>query len=99
MGDIVQQIALVAERYHRENKDVFHPGDFAELLAGELGITQEWGLRSYTGNAVLWKSADRHEPRSRETEFPEMELVERDVMPWLPDRHRNRSHVGATDGV
>ena len=66
-------------------------GSLAAHLVKELGITQEWGLRGHDSANVHWKSADRDEPRSREDEFPFSELVERDVMPWQPDRHRNRT--------
>lgn len=42
MGDIQQRIALIAERYYRDCQGAFHPGDLAEVLVRELGLSQQW---------------------------------------------------------
>jgi hypothetical protein len=103
MSGIEERIAAVVALHQYAYSSVawcrcglnFNNGDefnahVASVLVAKLGLTQEWGLRNYIGNNVLWKSADRDEVRAKEADFPDFELVERDVMPWRPDRGRAR---------
>jgi hypothetical protein len=41
MSDTTQRIALIAEQYHNEHCDVFHPGDLAETIVSKLGIQRK----------------------------------------------------------
>jgi hypothetical protein len=95
MIDQVAEAICAAEGYERwpvlaePGRD--HYRRMAKAAIDAMGFHQEWGLSE--GQRVHAVSADRDEVRAVEHDDEHVcsELVERDVLPWQPDRWRARS--------